>query len=93
LLVKGQKFLDVGPYLIIRLDNRVIGKTQITEENWLPLVFTPKMRAGEHELSVEFINDLYSPEKRLDRNAFLGDLDIIYFRKISIEKGGFDPSL
>jgi len=77
LWVKGQKALGLGPYIIIRIDNKIIGKTIINEEKWIPLILTPEIGAGEHILSVEYTNDLYVQKLGQDRNVFLGNLDII----------------
>lgn len=79
--VKGQKAFGIGPYIIIRLDNTIIGKTIITEDNWIPLVFAVEISKGEHVLSIEFTNDFYVPEKGQDRNVFLGDLEIVYLNE------------
>jgi len=78
LQVRGQKALNLGPYIIVRIDNQIIGKTVLTTEDWTTLVFTSEITEGEHELSVEFTNDFYKPELGQDRNVFLGDLEIIY---------------
>ena len=78
--VKGQKAFDSGPFVIVRLDGRIIGETVITEEDWSCIIFTPDISSGYHDLSVEFINDLYNPELDQDRNVFLGDLDILYLK-------------
>jgi hypothetical protein len=75
--VKGQKAFDIGPYIVIRLDNRIIAKTQLLEDDWAVLILTPDISKGEHVLSVEFINDISEPESGKDRNVFLGDLEVI----------------
>ncbi|MFB0564481.1 MAG: O-antigen ligase family protein [Candidatus Aminicenantaceae bacterium] len=80
LWVRGEKAFGIGPYIIIKSDNHIIGKTQLTTENWASLVFTPEIGIGQHILSVEFINDFYNPELGQDRNVFLGDIDIIYLQ-------------
>jgi hypothetical protein len=77
LWVKGQKALGIGPLIIIRLDGTVIGKTMIMKEDWTPLILTPEIGVGEHEVGVEFTNDFYAGELGQDRNVFLGNLDII----------------
>lgn len=81
LWVRGQKAFGIGPYIIIRLDNSLIGMTMLNEENWTPLIFTRDINMGEHTLSVEFTNDYYVPEKGQDRNVSLGELDIIYMKQ------------
>ena len=77
LWLKGQRAFGIGPYIIIRLDNRIIGKTQLLEDEWISLILTPELSKGEHVLSVEFINDANEPELGENRNVFLGDLEII----------------
>jgi O-antigen ligase len=76
LWAKGQKAFGVGPYVIIRCDDIIIGKTMLNEEIWAPLVFFFTASPGQHKVSVEFINDFYDLGQ--DRNVFLGDLEIIY---------------
>lgn len=78
--VRGQKAFDLGPYIIIRLDDRIIGRAVLTENDWITLVFTPEISEGEHVFSVEFTNDFYKPELGLDKSVFLGDLEIIYIQ-------------
>jgi len=80
LWVRGRKAFNVGPYIIIRLDNQIIGKTQLVEEEWRSLIFSPEISPGAHVLSVEFINDFYVPKLGEDRNVFLGDLEIIHLQ-------------
>jgi len=76
--ILGQKAFELGPFIIVRIDGRVIGKTLLLEDTWTSLDFTPEITKGEHEVSVEFINDFNNPELGQDRNVFLGDLEIIY---------------
>lgn len=80
LWARGQKAFGLGPYIIVKLDNKMIGKTQLTKDNWISLIFTPEISEGEHVLSVEFTNDFYKPKLGQDRNVFLGHLEIIYKR-------------
>jgi hypothetical protein len=77
---RGQKALGLGPYISIRLDDRLIGETMLTEENWVSIILKPLVSEGNHSLSVEFINDFNDKKTKQDRNVFLGDLDIIYFQ-------------
>jgi len=77
LWVKGQKAQGLGPCIIIRIDNKIIGKTIVAEEKWIPLILTPEIGVGEHILSVEYTNDLEAKKLGQDRNVFLGTLDVI----------------
>jgi len=76
--VRGTPARGVGPHLHVRFDNRLIGDTILEGEGWVDLVFHPaKCEPGEHELSVEFLNDLYLPDEGQDRNLFLGGVEIL----------------
>jgi hypothetical protein len=78
LFIKGQKALELGPYVIVRLDGKIIARTVIEEEDWTSLVMFPQIQNGEHILGVEFVNDLHLPALNQDRNVFLGNLEILY---------------
>ena len=78
LWVSGTKVLDTGPLILVRLNDRIIGKTVLSEDGWIPLVFSPKISGGDHILSVEFMNDLQNQQLGQERNLFLGDLEVIY---------------
>ena len=78
LKTKGQQALNLGPFIIIRLDDRIIGKTMLMEEGWTSLILTPVLEEGDHVLSVSFTNDFNNVSQKQDRNVFLGDLDILY---------------
>jgi hypothetical protein len=77
LQARGQKALEVGPMIVIRVDDKVVAKTMLTEDDWMSLVITPGLAEGEHVLSVEFTNDFYDPESGADRNVFLGPLEVL----------------
>ncbi len=74
---KGHKAMGIGPLVVIRLDGRVIGKTQVLDEDWTPLILTPQVGAGQHVLSVEFTNDFHDRETGQDRNVSLGKVDVL----------------
>lgn len=81
LWVKGQKAFGIGPYINIRLDDSIIGKTMLDEENRTSLILRPDINVGEHVLSIEYTNDIYDPRTGQDRNVFLGDLDLLYLEE------------
>lgn len=78
--VKPEMAYDLGPYILIRLDDRVIAKTMLNQKGWMSLVIQPEVHIGDHELSVEFLNDIHDPAQDEDRNIYLGDLEILYLR-------------
>jgi hypothetical protein len=75
--LKSTKAYDIGPYLIVRVDDRLIGRTMLIRDGWTTLAFEPDIGAGEHVLSIQFGNDIYVPAKSQDRNVLLGDLEVI----------------
>jgi hypothetical protein len=75
--LKAAKAYDLGPYLIVKVDDRLLGRTMLTKNGWTTLVFEPDSGAGEHVLSVEFGNDIYAPAESQDRSVLLGDLEVI----------------
>jgi len=75
--LKATRAYDIGPYLIVKIDDRLAGRTMLTKDGWTTLVFEPDIGAGEHVLSVQFANDIYNPDKSQDRNVLLGDLEVI----------------
>jgi len=81
LWVRGQKALGIGPYVNIRLDEKIIGRSQIIEEGILALVFSVRANKGRHKLSVEFVNDFFDKKSGEDRNVFLGNLDLLYLNQ------------
>jgi hypothetical protein len=80
LQVKGEKALGAGPHIVVRLGDRVIGRTVIAEEGWTSVIFEARAEEGENVLSVEFTNDVYRPDMGQDRNVFLGEVEILYLR-------------
>jgi O-antigen ligase len=80
LSMKGQKAFNIGPFVVIRLNDNIIGKTLVDEEEWTNLVLVPQDYEGECVLSVEFTNDVYDADSGQDRNLFLGDLQLIHLK-------------
>ena len=77
LKVRGQKALDLGPFIKIFLDEELIGQTLLETEDWTFLYLTFPLKAGQHTLKVEFTNDFYDPSLNQDRNLFLDEVAII----------------
>jgi hypothetical protein len=80
LRIRGQKAFGLGPHIVVRLGDRVIGRTVIAEEGWTLVVFEARAEEGENVLSVEFTNDVYRPDLGQDRNVFLGETEILSLR-------------
>jgi O-antigen ligase len=78
--VKPEMAYGLGPYILIRLDDRVIAKAMLNQEEWVSLVIQPEVHIGDHELSVEYLNDIHDPAQEEYRNIYLGDLEILYLK-------------
>jgi len=78
--LKGQRALNIGPYIIIRINGKLIGRNYLQQTDWSVIVFTPRLKAGKHTLSVEYTNDYYDKKTGADRNILLGDLEVLYER-------------
>jgi len=79
--LKATKAFDIGPYLIIKIDDRLAGRTMLTKDGWTTLVLEPDIGAGEHILSVEFTNDICAPAESQDRKVLLGNLEVISLKR------------
>ena len=81
--VKGTKVFDIGPYFSIYLDKKIIAKSYLQESKKWIFFFVPahNISPGEHLLEIEFENDLWIPEKKLDRNLILGEVKIFYLKQ------------
>lgn len=76
--LRGQAAHGVGPQLVFKVDEGLVGETLIAEEGWTTVVLKARIARGEHVFSVEFINDFNDKKRKQDRNVFLGDLEIVY---------------
>jgi O-antigen ligase len=77
LQVRGQKAAGLGPLLELYLDNQLKARTILDNEEWTYLYLHKALNPGFHRLKIEFLNDYYAPSLELDRNLFLGSVEII----------------
>lgn len=77
LKVRADKAFDLGPFIKIYVDGRMVGQTFLETENWTFLYLTFPLTIGQHTLTIEFINDFYAPSLNQDRNLYLDEVDII----------------
>jgi hypothetical protein len=76
---KGEKAKGEWPYMILWLNDEMVGGYWVSSETWENYRFQKKIRNGEYRISVEFINDYYSESTKEDRNLYVGDLEIFQF--------------
>ncbi len=76
---KGERAKGEWPYMIVWLNDKMIGGEWVTSDAWEFYRFQKQIKRGEYRISVEFINDYYTESPREDRNLFVGDLEILQF--------------
>ncbi len=77
LSIRGKTACGIGPYLVMRLNNRVVDRVMLETEKWDFLIIRTFLSPGENTLSVELKNDYFNPGIRENRVVFLGGLEII----------------
>jgi len=76
---KGQKAKGEWPYMIVWLNEEMIGDAWVSSDAWEFYRFQRKIKRGQYRISVEFINDYSTESPGEDRNLFVGDLEILQF--------------
>jgi len=80
---RGTPAQGVWPHMVVKLDDEVIGETDVTSKEWRPYSFTTDVETGEYTLGAYFTNDLRLVKEvggkkvREDRNLFVGAVEII----------------
>jgi hypothetical protein len=72
LVASGDDSEGICPLVEVRLDGKKVAEVQLTTEGWRSYRFDVELPEGEHELSLWFVNDHYSPSG--DRNLRLDKL-------------------
>jgi len=76
---KGDRAKGEWPYMIVWLNDKMIGGEWVTSDDWEFYHFQKNIKRGQYKISVEFINDYYAESPKEDRNLFVGDLEIFQF--------------
>jgi len=80
----GSPAQGTWPHMVVKLDKKAIGETDVTSKKWEPYTFSTNVQTGEYTFWVYFSNDFYLEKKvggkevREDRNLFVGDAAITY---------------
>jgi hypothetical protein len=81
---RGDPAQGVWPRMVVKLDDEVIGDTNVRSGEWRPYAFTKDVQRGEYTLWVYFTND-FSLEKVVggkkiseDRNLYVGAVEITH---------------
>jgi hypothetical protein len=67
----------LGPYIIIRIDGKIIGKCMLNTDGRTSFVLMPDIKKGNHELSIEYINFIHDSKTDRYRFVYLGNIEII----------------
>ncbi len=68
---KGAKSDDMWPYMIVLLDDEIIGETFVKTDDWSEYSFSINSDGGPKIISIMFIND--GGNEKEDRNLYIGD--------------------
>jgi hypothetical protein len=72
----GDAALNEGAKFKVAVDGKDIGKETETDKNETKeFKFPASLKAGEHELSIEFTNDVYKPGE-YDRNLYVHSVEV-----------------
>ena len=77
LLASGDASEGVCPLVEVHVDGDKLGEIQLTTEGWRAYPLVVELEEGEHEFSLQFVNDHASPRGdrnlRLDKAVFYHD--------------------
>jgi len=77
LVASGTQAENVYPQVEVHLDGQKVGTIQLVHSGWHPYSVSLKLKEGNHDLRLTFINDLYIPGVA-DRNVQLDK--VVFFR-------------
>jgi tetratricopeptide (TPR) repeat protein len=83
---RGTPAQEIWPHMVVKLDDEVIGETDVTSRKWRPYSFTTDVQTGEYTFWVYFTNnfclekEIGKKKVREDRNLFVGNGEITYVR-------------
>jgi len=76
---RGEKANDEWPYMVVLLDDKIVGGEWISSDAWTDYHFQAEVKGGKHRISIVFVNDLHCAHLREDRNLIVGDLAIYQY--------------
>jgi hypothetical protein len=82
LQARGTPAKGVWPHMVVKLDDEVIGKVDVTSRKLKDYEFQKTVKPGKYHLSISFTNDGVTRDKNgkmvEDRNLFLRRCRIVY---------------
>jgi len=73
---KGQRAGEEWPYMVVWVDDEMIGETWVTSDVFQPYFFHKTLDEDAHRISVAFMNDFYKEDTHEDRNLILDRFEI-----------------
>jgi len=83
---RGTPAQGIWPHMVVKLNEEIIGETDVTNREWRPYFFTTDVETSEYTLGAYFTNDFClekevgEKKSRADRNLFVEDVEITYVR-------------
>lgn len=74
---RGAAADDIYPYMIVELDQEVIGETFVNNDEWKEFAFAVKAQASTKVLTITYCNDGANVKKNEDRDLFIGEAKIV----------------
>lgn len=74
---KGQEFKNEWPYMIVWLNDEMMGGEWVSSDIWTYYSFEKKIKSGRYKISAEFINESEIERSDKSRALFVGNLEII----------------
>lgn len=74
---KGADAEGVFPFMVVRLDEQQIGECVVSGREWADYVFDVNVSTGIKVLSITYLNDKTSKDKKEDRNLHIGEARVI----------------
>lgn len=71
---RGTPLADTYPQIELLIDGRPCGSITTDSREWGSYALSANVEKGTHEVTLAFVNDLWNPETKEDRNVFLDSL-------------------
>ncbi len=73
---KGDEAYGVWPYMVVELNGQEIGEASVNSEQWKEYEFKADTDGSIKTLSVTFVNDACDEKKGIDRNLYVGEVEV-----------------
>ena len=74
---KGDSAYGIWPYMVAEINGEEIGENFVSSCDWKEYTFNVDEKPGLKILSVTFLNDGGEWEKGIDRNLYVGEVEIV----------------